>query len=272
VTLVADAGGQVVGNIGVELAPYGVAELGMALLEGWRGQGIGRRLLDEGVAWARSSGAHKMALEAWPDNDRALALYRRAGFVVEGRKRSHYRRRNGERWDAVVMGLALEPAVLRLRPVRDQDGWDLVALIGACWSEYPGCVMDAHGEYPELLVPASAYAAKNGALWVLDAPAGLMASVGLAPGSSAAVIELQKLYVGRPWRRSGLALSLVAHVEGEAANRGAAVVELWSDSRFSDAHRLYEALGYQPSGASRDLHDLSSTVEYHFAKPLSPTL
>ena len=32
----------------------------------------------------------------------------RHGFAVEGRKRRHYRRRNGELWDAVMMGLVLE--------------------------------------------------------------------------------------------------------------------------------------------------------------------
>jgi ribosomal protein S18 acetylase RimI-like enzyme len=48
-----------------------------------------------------------MALEVWPDNTAALHLYRRAGFVEEGRKLLHYRRRNGELWDSVLMGLRL---------------------------------------------------------------------------------------------------------------------------------------------------------------------
>jgi RimJ/RimL family protein N-acetyltransferase len=43
----------------------------------------------------------------WPHNDRAIALYEKLGFVEEGRLRRHYRRRNGELWDAVVMGLVL---------------------------------------------------------------------------------------------------------------------------------------------------------------------
>jgi len=269
--LVADDGGRVVGELTLDIAAYGVADLGMAILGPWRGQGLGRRLLDEGVAWATTAGAHKIALEAWPDNDRAVALYRHAGFVTEGRKRAHYRRRNGERWDAVLMGLLLEPSPPLARPATDDDGWDLVALIGACWSEYPGCVMDVHGEYPELLAPATAYRTKGGALWVVDGPGGVVACVGLAPGARGGVMELQKLYVARRARRAGMARYLVAMVETEAVKRGASHIELWSDSRFADAHRLYEVLGYQALGDSRDLGDLSATVEYHYAKSLSPT-
>lgn len=106
---VADARGvgleaEVVGNIGVNLARYGVADIGMALIDGWRGLGLGTALLEAGTAWARAAGAHKVALEVWPDNTAALALYRGSGFVEEGRKRRHYRRANGELWDAILMG------------------------------------------------------------------------------------------------------------------------------------------------------------------------
>lgn len=109
--LVADstpAGGPgIVGHISVSVAPWGVAEIGMLLIDGWRGRGLGTALLDAAIARATAAGAHKMALEVWPDNTAALQLYLRAGFVEEGRKRRHYRRRNGELWDAVVMGLPL---------------------------------------------------------------------------------------------------------------------------------------------------------------------
>jgi ribosomal protein S18 acetylase RimI-like enzyme len=109
--IVADAtpvgGPSVVGEIAVTLAPYGVADIGMALARDWRGQGLGRQLLDAAIVWATHAKAHKMSLEVWPHNDAAIALYRRAGFVEEGRKLRHYRRRNGELWDAVLMGLQL---------------------------------------------------------------------------------------------------------------------------------------------------------------------
>jgi ribosomal protein S18 acetylase RimI-like enzyme len=100
--------GQVaVGHIWVSIAPYGVADIGMLVVQGWRGRGVGRLLLESAIQWAAKAGAHKMALEVWPHNEAAIALYRGAGFVEEGRKVRHYRRRNGELWDSVLMGRPL---------------------------------------------------------------------------------------------------------------------------------------------------------------------
>jgi RimJ/RimL family protein N-acetyltransferase len=107
VMLVAEAGGRIVGELGMELARYGVAELGMLVADGWRGRGVGSALLREGIAWARGAGAHKVALQVWPHNAAAIALYEKFGFQREGLLRRHYRRRNGELWDAIVMGLLL---------------------------------------------------------------------------------------------------------------------------------------------------------------------
>jgi putative acetyltransferase len=107
--LVADAGGSVVGELGMTLAGYGVADLGMLVADDWRGRGIGTALLEAGLDWARQAGAHKVALQVWPHNQAAIGLYEKFGFQREGLLRRHYRRRSGELWDAVVMGLFLDP-------------------------------------------------------------------------------------------------------------------------------------------------------------------
>jgi RimJ/RimL family protein N-acetyltransferase len=102
------AGGPgVVGHISIDIAPYGVANIGMLITIGWRGLGLGAMMLNAAIAWASAAGAHKIALEVWPHNVSAIELYRRAGFVEEGRKHRHYRRRNGEIWDSVLMGRSL---------------------------------------------------------------------------------------------------------------------------------------------------------------------
>jgi RimJ/RimL family protein N-acetyltransferase len=49
-----------------------------------------------------------VTLQVWPHNGPARRLYRQLGFVEEGRLRRHYPRRNGELWDAIVMGLVLD--------------------------------------------------------------------------------------------------------------------------------------------------------------------
>ena len=83
------------------------AEIGMAVAEGWRGRGVGTALMEACVDWARERGVHKLALQVWPHNDAAIHLYEKFGFVREGVLRAHYRRQNGELWDAIVMGLLL---------------------------------------------------------------------------------------------------------------------------------------------------------------------
>ena len=105
---VATAAEQVIGELTMKLQAYGVAELGMLVATSWRGRGVGSALLAAGVEWAREAGAHKVGLQVWPHNAAARALYRKFGFIEEGVLRHHYRRRNGEVWDAVVMGLVLD--------------------------------------------------------------------------------------------------------------------------------------------------------------------
>jgi RimJ/RimL family protein N-acetyltransferase len=107
-SFVAVSDDTIVGNLGIELAPYGVAELGMLLADDWRGLGLGSALLEAAIAWSREVGAHKVGLQMWPHNESARGLYEKYGFVEEGRLVRHYRRNNGELWDAVVMGLALD--------------------------------------------------------------------------------------------------------------------------------------------------------------------
>lgn len=108
VHLVAEAGGQVVGLLGLEVATYGVAQFGMCVAAEWRGRGVGGALVAEAIVGARRRGAHKVSLQVWPHNQAARRLYRRYGFAEEGRLHRHYRRRNGELWDAIIMGLMLD--------------------------------------------------------------------------------------------------------------------------------------------------------------------
>jgi RimJ/RimL family protein N-acetyltransferase len=97
-----------VGNIYTAVEHSGVADLGMAILDGWRGRGVGSKLMQAAIDFAREHDAHKVTLQVWPHNQAAQALYRKFGFEVEGRLRRHWRRRSGQLWDALVMGLVLD--------------------------------------------------------------------------------------------------------------------------------------------------------------------
>jgi RimJ/RimL family protein N-acetyltransferase len=107
-TFAAEANGTLVGWVWVGLDRHGRVDLGMGVVDGWRGRGVGSLLMDEAVAWARDQGAHKVELEVWPHNLGAQRLYEKYGFVAEGRLRRHWRRANGELWDSIPMGLVLD--------------------------------------------------------------------------------------------------------------------------------------------------------------------
>ena len=110
-TIVAVADGRVVGSIGIRREDWRnnrhIATFGMSILKDHRGRGIGSALLAEALRWARSHDVEKVSLTVYPHNARAVALYRKFGFVEEGRRVKQYRRASGELWDAVDMGLLL---------------------------------------------------------------------------------------------------------------------------------------------------------------------
>jgi RimJ/RimL family protein N-acetyltransferase len=106
-SMVAEAGGRIVGTINVDVGRFGAGDLGMLVDAAWRGRGVGSALVAAAIAWAREQGLHKLCLEVFPTNAAAIALYRKYGFVEEGRRTKQIRRANGELWDAIVMGLLL---------------------------------------------------------------------------------------------------------------------------------------------------------------------
>ena len=63
-----------------------IGRLGMGVLLAYRGQGLGRRLMEATIARVRERGLEKIELTVYSSNHRAIALYRRQGFVEEGRR------------------------------------------------------------------------------------------------------------------------------------------------------------------------------------------
>jgi len=106
-SVVAVAGGRIVGFLHVEASRHGFGEFGMLVDRDWRGRGVGSALIQAAIGWARGQGLHKLCLEVFAHNTAAIALYRKSGFVEEGRRVKQYRRANGELWDSIIMGLAL---------------------------------------------------------------------------------------------------------------------------------------------------------------------
>ncbi|MDQ8730382.1 GNAT family N-acetyltransferase [Bradyrhizobium sp. LHD-71] len=65
--------------------------LGMGLLPQFRGQGIGATLLQAALCAARDFGLHRVELTVRQGNERAIALYRSAGFEREGEQKDAIR-------------------------------------------------------------------------------------------------------------------------------------------------------------------------------------
>ncbi|HYJ60186.1 MAG TPA: GNAT family N-acetyltransferase, partial [Actinomycetota bacterium] len=84
-----------------------VATFELAVDAGWRGRGIGAATLARGFAWAREVGVEKLLLSVYPTNDAAIALYRRFGFVEEGRLSRQARTAYGD-VDEILMAVWVE--------------------------------------------------------------------------------------------------------------------------------------------------------------------
>jgi streptothricin acetyltransferase len=57
----------------------------------YRGMGVGRRLLERGIQWARENGFPGVMLETQDDNVPACMLYQSCGFVISGFDRNVYK-------------------------------------------------------------------------------------------------------------------------------------------------------------------------------------
>jgi GNAT superfamily N-acetyltransferase len=76
---------DVVGSVAMRRAGEGEAELKrMYVRPGLRGHGLGRRLLDVALEWARSEGMGRVVLDTTEDMRAARRLYERAGFRRTG--------------------------------------------------------------------------------------------------------------------------------------------------------------------------------------------
>lgn len=273
--LVAEQDRQVIATASAHLGPEGRVEISrIYILPDFQRGGLGRRLLHSLLG--AFPAARRARLEVEPRNARALAFYRRHGFqpVSSGLA-------CGGDAEAGIAHLVLEAALplWTLRPARDEDAQDLFGLLALCFAEYPGCYVDPHEDLPDLVRPGhwlertrpgpdGRSVPLGGAFLVLeDARGRICASIAYdlpEPGTA----ELHRLYVRPDCRRQGIAARLVLHVEALARSDEARRMILWSDTRFTSAHGLYGRMGYEASGATRDLGDISRTSEYHFIKML----
>ena len=110
--LVAEDDGRIVGQLmlqgGKRRNVRHAATLGITVGREHRGQGVGRRLMEYAIDWARAGGVvTRIELNVFVRNSNAIRLYESCGFVVEGRRRRSIHR-DGEYMDDLVMALLLD--------------------------------------------------------------------------------------------------------------------------------------------------------------------
>ncbi|EZH67232.1 hypothetical protein DH09_04665 [Bacillaceae bacterium JMAK1] len=81
---------------------------GMSIQERFTNQRLGYKLLNELLMFAKNDEAiKKISLEVYAHNERAISLYKRLGFIVEGRKPYHRKESDGSYVEDVLMSKIL---------------------------------------------------------------------------------------------------------------------------------------------------------------------
>ncbi|RLQ92410.1 GNAT family N-acetyltransferase [Falsibacillus albus] len=106
--LVAESGGSLVGfsrceGSGLKRFAHKV-EFGVGVLKDYWGYQIGTNLLKESIDWAQTAGLKKMTLNVLETNEKAIHLYEKLGFTVEGVLKKDKRLSDGRYYNTVIMG------------------------------------------------------------------------------------------------------------------------------------------------------------------------
>ncbi|MFF6016392.1 GNAT family N-acetyltransferase [Lysinibacillus fusiformis] len=77
---------------------------GVGVRKDFWGYGIGKALMQVSIDWADANGILKMALEVLESNDKAVQLYQKCGFEVEGILKNDKRLSDGQYYHTILMG------------------------------------------------------------------------------------------------------------------------------------------------------------------------
>ena len=113
IELVAEADGRYVGlagigKIGIKDKVKHRAEFGISVDKDYWGLGIGNALTEACIECARRAGYAQIELDVVAENERAIALYKKYGFVEYGRNPKGFRSRIAGWQELVLMRLELD--------------------------------------------------------------------------------------------------------------------------------------------------------------------
>ncbi|MDD6799119.1 MAG: GNAT family protein [Firmicutes bacterium] len=100
--------GKIVGDLGVSQVRNHIkvrhrASVGISIIKSFWGRGLGTLMLTVAAERAKASGFRQLELGVFADNERALHLYNKLGFVVCGRLPNAYMLKDGSTHDEILM-------------------------------------------------------------------------------------------------------------------------------------------------------------------------
>lgn len=107
--IVAEKDGEVIGWIAFENASNRkrtshLGTFGLLVSKSYRGLGVGKMLLTALLDWAeKNPSIEKVCLAVFSTNQKAISLYKKMGFIEEGRKIKEFKISDKEYWDDVLM-------------------------------------------------------------------------------------------------------------------------------------------------------------------------
>ncbi len=147
-----------------------------------------------------------------------------------------------------------EPLIRSFRP-EDKPG--VLAVIKSVYDDYNYTIDFDHFE-ADLVDAQSTYQDAGGEFWVADDGGVVAGCVGVL-SHDGDECELKRLYVGKAYRRRGLATRLLATAQGWAIAHGFRRMCLWSDVLLAAAHALYLKKGFRPGPQTRAIDPTNPT-------------
>jgi RimJ/RimL family protein N-acetyltransferase len=278
---IATEGAAIVGYLGADVprtascrgAVYIVA---VGIREDRRGRGIGARLLAALEDWARARGAWRLELRVVVDNRRAQALYRRAGFEIEGRLAESFRIgdvRHDMYWMAkrlddvagtpmapfdMTLGRAPYPPAVTVRALKPGDGAALLGFERGLLDGPPVSFkrLDAVAtdvDRIERQIAATVDNRLNHVLVATDSQQRIVAhgAVWRTPWTRLAHDATVQLGVLRPWWGCGIGRQIAGRLEDWAAAQGLARLSLILLGHNRRGLRFAAARGFRQEVVSR---------------------
>jgi RimJ/RimL family protein N-acetyltransferase len=79
-------------------------EFGVCVLSDYWGHQVGTNLLTQSISWADQQGIEKVSLKVLETNTKAIALYQKMGFEVEGILKKDKKLSDGNYYNTIIMG------------------------------------------------------------------------------------------------------------------------------------------------------------------------